>query len=839
MVVSSNVDIREMEARLHIPSEDESDIDNIPNENADHTDTAVSPALNPEFAEDDDAVRWDVPEPDNEDDPFLGDISDSDDDLGFANILQDDDSEHASRQEEEDESFITRKTHPHLSAKPCNATGQFLPAGAPPVPRPDPPGVGDWTPFEDRVQFETANFLYTRNKMSSGDYKILSKLWAATLARHGDEPPFKNSKKLHQRIDSAPLGDLPWDSMQFWYHDTDAESEPTPGPTPGWKTECYDVWYRNPRDVVRNLLSNPDFDGEFDYTPIRDHTEDDGLRRRDFMSGDWAWNQADLIHEDPQIDSEGAMFCPLILGSDKTTVSVATGNNEYYPIYLSLGNPFANDFPRADIHQLIAPDLLHQLIKGTFKDHLVNWVEDYLVIEHGRKFKQWTGDDSKALMKVYLPAIVGYVPDNIVKTFAAFLNFCYLARHNVFTDSTLDRLDKALKRFHKYRTIFQTAGVRPSGFALPRQHSMVHYYDMIKLFGAPNGICTSITESKHIDAVKVPWRRSSKYKAMGQMLKINQCVDKLAACRVDFKKRGMLEEPLLTYIYRLLGAEESSEDDDDDDDIPAGHVYVPEAAAAPRQPESAVDNTEDSEEVAGPRVMSYMDMAQTSLRTASKDLTELSAQIKQPRLPELTRQFLYDKLHSNSPYDSSENNVHAEEFPIIRAKIYTFSSAAATFYAPSDPCGPGGMHREHIHTTPSWYKGPPRFDNVFVKQGNDLPGMRGLAVARVLLFYSFKHRYKKYSCALVHWYKVASEMPDSLTGFWVVKPEFVDGDRDWPNLQVIDLESILRAAHLMPVFPPGVPVPNEVMPHNALLAYSTFYVNKYIDHHVFELLFEP
>lgn len=32
------------------------------------------------------------------------------------------------------------------------------------------------------------------------------------------------------------------------------------------------------------------------------------------------------------------MLVPIILGSDKTTVSVATGDNEYYPLYLSLGN---------------------------------------------------------------------------------------------------------------------------------------------------------------------------------------------------------------------------------------------------------------------------------------------------------------------------------------------------------------------------------------------------------------------------------------------------------------------------------------------------------------------
>lgn len=32
------------------------------------------------------------------------------------------------------------------------------------------------------------------------------------------------------------------------------------------------------------------------------------------------------------------MFVPIILGSDKTTVSVATGDNEFYPLYMSIGN---------------------------------------------------------------------------------------------------------------------------------------------------------------------------------------------------------------------------------------------------------------------------------------------------------------------------------------------------------------------------------------------------------------------------------------------------------------------------------------------------------------------
>jgi hypothetical protein len=48
------------------------------------------------------------------------------------------------------------------------------------------------------------------------------------------------------------------------------------------------------------------------------------------------------------------------------------------PPILNIPQPFTAQFPRANIHELLAPDLLHQIIKGTFKDHLVTWVMDYI-----------------------------------------------------------------------------------------------------------------------------------------------------------------------------------------------------------------------------------------------------------------------------------------------------------------------------------------------------------------------------------------------------------------------------------------------------------------------------
>ena len=143
-------------------------------------------------------------------------------------------------------------------------------------------------------------------------------------------------------------------------------------------------------------------------------------------------------------------------------------------------------------------------------------------------------------LQVYIPAIIGYVPDEIVMCLSAFLDACYIARRQNIDSNALDALEMALTKFWQLCEIFRTSGVRPDGFSLPRQHALFHYRRHIEDFGAPGGLCSSITESRHITAVKKPWRRSNRYQALGQMLKTNQRLDKLAAMRSDFVARGML-----------------------------------------------------------------------------------------------------------------------------------------------------------------------------------------------------------------------------------------------------------------------------------------------------------
>lgn len=153
-------------------------------------------------------------------------------------------------------------------------------------------------------------------------------------------------------------------------------------------------------------------------------------------------------------------------------------------------------------------------------------------------------------MKVYIAAIEGHVPQDIVRAFRAFLEFCYLVRCNILTDGTLASVEESLRRFHNYRNAFSVVVVT---FSLPRQHAMTHYPNMIRLFGAPNGLCSSITESKHIKAVKEPYHRSNRHNTLGQMLLTNQQLDKLAKCHTEFNNRQMLDGSCVSFVTKALG----------------------------------------------------------------------------------------------------------------------------------------------------------------------------------------------------------------------------------------------------------------------------------------------
>ncbi|KAG1750512.1 uncharacterized protein EDB91DRAFT_1235038 [Suillus paluster] len=769
--------------------------------------------------------------------------------------------------------------HPHLHGDPCDLEGNPLPPNAPKPDRYVGP-QDSWAPFGNQAEYLLADFLFRKEEMSAPNIDFLMELWAFKAAKYEEDSPFKSHRDVYATIDAIRVGDVPWQCFSVSpQHDLDSD-------VPQWQQTDYQVWYRDPDAVIQAMLANPDFDEQFDYTPYV-HYDQSGKRRwKDFMSGNYAWRKADTIYEnDPS--TEGSMYVGVILGSDKTTVSIATGHVEYHPLYLLIGNPhncvrrahpdrkydnnvqfrtfkcqlyhsslaailkslegpmtkpivliydlaafiadypeqvmlagivqnwcanfpFTNNFPRADIHEMLSPDLLHQVIKGCFKDHLVTWTGEYLKevhseahaneiiddIDHriaatpafpglrrfpeGHHFKQWTGDDSKALMKVYIPAIVEYVPPQLVACLSAFLNFCYLVRRSELGEDSLAEIKQALHHFHEAREIFRDSGVRPKGFALPRQHLMVHYIRLIQEFGAPNGLCSSITESRHITAVKKPWCRSNRYDALGQMLLTNQHLDKLTAAYVDFVARGLL---------------------------PASHAPPPRRGLD-FMDEGIENGAPDIERVQGSVVLARSPHTSFFKRGYPRTLETLTAHLQQPNLPLLPHEFLSSQLNPGAAL------IDWNDLPRIDGPIAVFHSAVATFLAPSDVSGTHSMHQGH-----------PRHDCVFVVEDQEKAGMRGMIIGRVKLFFSFAFKGVTYPCALIDRFSRMGRGPDLITGMWKVKPESVE-----------HVDTILRSAHLIPVFGSG-PLPDGFHFAHSLDVFNSYYVNKYADHHAHEIVF--
>ena len=210
-----------------------------------------------------------------------------------------------------------------------------------------------------------------------------------------------------------------------------------------------------------------------------------------------------------------------------------------------------------------------------------------------------------------------------------------------------------------------------------------------------------------------------------------------------------------------------------------------------------------------------------------RNLNHLARHINQPSFPFVLRQFLF---HHNHP-DLEQAPANIEDLPLFEGEIKVHHSAMAIYYAPSDLCEAGGLCRELIQSTPSFH-GHGRRDTVFVVLDESKKGMEGMEIGRVLLFFSFQYRRQNFLCTLINWF-VHDDEPDHDTRMWTVQMEH---DRHGqPTIAVINVDSIARGAHLLPVYGSSR-VPDDFSHHNALDRFNSFFVNHYIDHHAHEFI---
>ncbi|KAJ7800645.1 hypothetical protein B0H14DRAFT_3092576 [Mycena olivaceomarginata] len=755
--------------------------------------------------------------------------------------------------EDDEEHRHSTDLHDEINARPCDINGNYLPSHSPPPPLASLNGQAllSWQPFASRTEFDFAHFHFVEAQSSAGAINTALDLWAAQILKYGEDIPWKNAAELYSTIDSIQHGDAPWK----------------------WMMQTYELCTRDVRAVLHTQLTTTDFKGQFNYTPYRQFN---GKGRRvwsNLMSGDWAWKQADDIVQDPSM--HGCMLVPLGAGSDKTTVSVATGHQEYHPVYVTPGNitnivrrahgngvlpasflpipkalkrqrktvayqrfvrqmyhaclalifeplkagmttpevvrcpdghfrravytlgPYIADYPEqvwlacivqnwcpkcdapakdldspgARIRTQAKTDLLittfdpgilwddfgirHDVV-GTFKDHLVEWVMEYLHDKHGqtraleiiadidhrisavssfpglrhfpdgRDFQQWTGDDLKALMKVYLAAIAGHVPPAMLRCMSAFLNFCYLVRRNAISADTLDEIQDALN-------------------------------------------------------LKEPWRRSNRHNALIQMLRTLMRLDRLAAIRSIFASQGMMQGSTSSYAAQTLQGE------------------------APEAPEPAKDDDDDDDGGGFART-------QVFIRAFPKNITDLAAHIQQPLLPELVRRFLYEQLNPDS--NISLSAVPLDSCPRFDGRVRVFLSAVARFLCSERPL-----------------RGPVGF---FVVTDPDLPGMHGMEIGRVFLFFSSPIPTHTTHAPLSNGTRHSRQDDD--TSMWVVT---YSRGREKPPPDTCSTAPGLHCAR----GPSSSVYGSELLPDDFHFSYSldsfrAFFVNRYTDHHTHEFLSE-
>ena len=134
-------------------------------------------------------------------------------------------------------------------------------------------------PFDTKAQFEIADLLYHCAEASTSNIDSLFEIWAQSVHEFNAFAPFKDHNDMYATINSSVLRDVPWQCM------VTGVPEDIDKCVPSWMWTSYEVWYHDPEIVVSNMLSNTDFDGQFDMCPYIKLDEEGNHQWSNVMSG--------------------------------------------------------------------------------------------------------------------------------------------------------------------------------------------------------------------------------------------------------------------------------------------------------------------------------------------------------------------------------------------------------------------------------------------------------------------------------------------------------------------------------------------------------------------------
>ncbi|KAK6980874.1 hypothetical protein R3P38DRAFT_3465763, partial [Favolaschia claudopus] len=177
-------------------------------------------------------------------------------------------------------------------------------------------GLNPWYPFDRKEDWEIGRWLMTSGVSQSKMDEYL-KL---------DAPSFHNKRAFLKRIDALPHGPE-WYCQIFEITGDEVDGDGKK------KTESLELWYRNPIDCIREFLGNPAFKEKMNFVPRRFFCNPDGTNREwsEMWTAEWWWKIQQRL-------PASSTICPIIIASDKTQLTRFSGDQQAWPVYLTIGN---------------------------------------------------------------------------------------------------------------------------------------------------------------------------------------------------------------------------------------------------------------------------------------------------------------------------------------------------------------------------------------------------------------------------------------------------------------------------------------------------------------------